>query len=74
MTAAADRDFEVARAGHVHHVGNIGEATTAGNHGRPFVHQAVMDSPGLLVAEVGRLEELPRERVGQLGDRLGHRW
>jgi hypothetical protein len=71
MTASADRDFEVERAGQAYSVGNIGEATAAGNHCRSLVHQAVVDSPRVLVARIGRLEELPSKRLGKFGDRIG---
>jgi hypothetical protein len=61
VAAAADRHFEVQLAGKGDRIDDIGRAGAAGDQGRPFVHQAVVDFPCILVAGIGRLEHLTAE-------------
>jgi hypothetical protein len=70
VTAPPHRDFEIQRSRQVHSLDNIGDATAARDQRRLFVHQAIVDFPGFLIARIGRTQELPCKRAAKLGNIL----
>ena len=70
MAPAADRDFEVVLARQFYRVHNVGNATAARNQRRPLVDQTVMDLSRVIVAGIGRLQELPCEGLAKFADRV----
>jgi hypothetical protein len=59
VTAAADGDFELLFARQFYRIDNIGDTAAASDQRRPLVDQAVVDLPRVVVAGIGRLQELP---------------
>ena len=71
MTASADGDFEFLLVRRFYGIRNVRDAAAARDHRRPLVDEAVVDPPGLLVGPIGRLQKLPRKRLGKLGGCAG---
>jgi hypothetical protein len=45
---------------------SVGHAAGTGNQCRAFVYQPIVNLPGVLIADIGRLKQLARERTGKL--------
>ena len=71
MTPTAHRDLQTALSRKLDRVDNVTLATAAGDQCRPLIDQAIVDLPGVIVARVGRLQEVAGESLGQIRDRVG---
>jgi hypothetical protein len=65
VAAAANRDFKVQVLRKLDGADNVGHAAGASNQYRVFVHQPVVNLPGIVKAHIGGLKQLARERAGK---------
>ena len=63
-------DVKVERASELHRIAEVGDTATAGDRGRVLVDQAVVHPAAFVVSRVGGLQQLSRERLGNLADGL----
>ena len=63
MTPAANGDVEVERPRELHRGDDIGDSGAAGNQGRVFVYQAVVDPAEIVVALIGGAKQPSLKRL-----------
>ena len=73
MAATPHRDLDTMLAREVHSIDDVCHALAARNQERPFVDQAVVDAPRVLVPGIGWLEQLSAESRCDLRQRVGNR-
>ena len=66
VAAAANRDLKAEVSRKLDGADNVGHAAGAGNQCRAFVHQPVVNLPSIVIADIGGLKQLARERAGKL--------
>jgi hypothetical protein len=71
VAAAADGGFEPVVARQLHGIDDVGHAAAARDQRRALVDEAVVHPAGVLVAGIGRPEELSREDLRQVRGGLG---
>ena len=71
MPPAAHSDLQTLPSRQLDRVDDITLAAAAGDQCRPLIDQAIVDLPGVIVARVGRLQEVAGESLGQIRDRVG---
>jgi hypothetical protein len=66
VAAAPHRDLKAQVSCQLDGADNVRHATRAGDQCRAFVHQPIVNLPGIVIADIAGLKELARECAGKL--------
>jgi hypothetical protein len=72
VPTTANGNFEPQLVREVDGIGYVRRVTTSGDQSWALVHETVMDPSGFLIPRICRLQELPRERAGEVYDGAGN--